>query len=80
MVDQHPGASVLRDFGLGRLVQDEWDKIEEHLASCQACCEVMENVDDDPLVMLARCFGQLESGSRYFRGRVDDGERYELDR
>jgi tRNA A-37 threonylcarbamoyl transferase component Bud32 len=50
----HPAGERLAAFGLGQLTDDELADIESHLAHCDACRRVAEDVADDTLVALLR--------------------------
>jgi hypothetical protein len=48
----HPDFESLRRFALGLLHSEEQDRIERHLATCDACCQAALTVPDDRLVTL----------------------------
>jgi hypothetical protein len=50
----HPAGERLAAFGLGQLTDDELADIESHLAHCDACRRLAEDVADDTLVALLR--------------------------
>ena len=50
----HPTADALRQYGLGLVRDPERSRIEEHISKCSTCCDVLQNVDADTLVELAR--------------------------
>ena len=50
----HPSAESLRAFALGRLGDEESAAIEEHLASCAECQQVVEDTPVDSLVETLR--------------------------
>ena len=46
----HPSPDILQAFGLGQLNPLEQAEIERHIASCDACCQALQEVPDDTLV------------------------------
>jgi serine/threonine-protein kinase len=50
----HPSLEQLRGFAQGRLPPNETAELEIHVASCEWCCRLLEQVPDDTLVHLAR--------------------------
>src|SRR4051812_41832012 len=46
----HPAAEQLRAFGAGRLHAPEAAAIEEHLAGCDSCCQLLEQMPGDSFV------------------------------
>lgn len=80
MTDQHPNFLALREFGLGQLTESQLSEIEQHLAGCDACCDLMEDVEDDRLITLARAAAcnlnnasDTNTGSPDTRGGDADG-------
>ncbi len=53
---EHPTATQLRDFLMGRLSGDAHERTEDHIRSCRQCTEVLESVqtEDDPLLASLR--------------------------
>jgi serine/threonine protein kinase len=51
---QHPSPAQLLAFAHGRLRAGDFAAIEEHLASCDRCCEWISQQPDNTLVALAR--------------------------
>ena len=49
-VSQHPDADQLVLFVEGRLGEDRYAMIENHLANCDSCCEVLGNLDRESRV------------------------------
>lgn len=50
----HPARKQLVAFGQGRLPEEEARLIEQHVAECSVCCEVLQQGQEDTLVALAR--------------------------
>ncbi|HEV3143036.1 MAG TPA: protein kinase [Gemmataceae bacterium] len=50
----HPDVAQLRKFGLGQLPDAERRAIEEHIQSCDTCCQALQDIGSDTLVELAR--------------------------
>ncbi len=50
----HPSSAELRSFAHGRLGAQEMAVVERHIAQCDSCCQVLENVPEDTLVQMAR--------------------------
>src|SRR5262249_47771705 len=46
----HPSEEELAAFGHGRLPPDRHAAVEQHVASCDACCAVLRRLPDDTLV------------------------------
>jgi hypothetical protein len=57
----HPDIESLRRFALGLLRSEEQDRIEQHLATCDACCQAALMAPDDRLVTLLRRPAPLDS-------------------
>lgn len=51
---RHPTLDRLRAFGQGRLNPADSTAVEEHVATCNRCCEILSGVQGDSLVRLAR--------------------------
>ena len=51
-VRSHPEERQLEDFGLGRLDGPEADAIEQHVAACDRCQQVVEELPADALIGL----------------------------
>src|SRR5262245_30364732 len=50
----HPTADRLHAFAQGRLSPAEQSEVEEHVATCDSCCQKLESVPPDTLQQLAR--------------------------
>jgi choice-of-anchor C domain-containing protein len=50
----HPDPAILALFAAGQLRDGEMERLEKHLASCQACLEVLEQVPEDAMVRMLR--------------------------
>jgi Tfp pilus assembly protein PilF len=50
----HPALERLCAFGHGRLAADDMAAIEAHVADCEACCQQLEDLDDDGLIVLVQ--------------------------
>ncbi|MFN0017545.1 MAG: protein kinase domain-containing protein [Pirellulaceae bacterium] len=50
----HPSSAELHSFAHGRLPVKEMEVVERHIAHCDSCCKVLENVPEDTLVQMAR--------------------------
>src|SRR6267378_2714364 len=48
----HPEAYLLEDFGLGRLDDSQAAEIEQHVAGCDRCRRVVEDLPADPLMQM----------------------------
>jgi anti-sigma factor RsiW len=53
----HPPADRLMAYALGRLDGPEMAEIEQHLSSCDLCCEAIEDHPGDALVLKLRARG-----------------------
>ena len=53
----HPSAAQLREFGLGRLDDEQMEAVSAHVAFCDTCCQKLEQVHDDTLVELCKAAG-----------------------
>ena len=51
---KHPTDAQLTDFSSGKLAQAESGEIEQHLAACDTCCQLLKTLPDDTLVALLR--------------------------
>ena len=51
---EHPTGAVLSAYGLGQLNEEELAGIDEHLAGCAACRQVVQGVAPDTFLMLLR--------------------------
>jgi len=58
----HPSPDQLAAFDAGRLSPMEQTVVEEHVASCAACCRRLEAVPEDPFAALVRAFGGSRPG------------------
>jgi WD40 repeat protein/serine/threonine protein kinase len=47
---QHPASSELSDFGQGRLTPEAAAAIEQHIAACESCCRLLEEMPPDSFV------------------------------
>ena len=75
-----PTADDLKNYTLGRLSEQDWAAIAEHLESCRQCQAAIATVDDvaDTLVTQLR---EPAAGRFFFkriavRGRAKAGEEY----
>ena len=50
----HPSSAELHSFAHGRLAPAEMAEVEQHVATCDSCCQALESVPEDTLVQLAR--------------------------
>ena len=50
----HPVSDRLVEFARGELELGEIEEIRKHLATCDSCCRALEQVPDDPLLVLVR--------------------------
>ncbi len=50
----HPDARLLEAYSLGTLEFDEVGPLEEHLAECGHCCEMLNHVTEDSFLVLIR--------------------------
>ena len=50
----HPDNEELAAFGLGKLDDDAHDRIEQHVAECEVCCEFLQGLPNDEVVSLLR--------------------------
>lgn len=57
MPDTHPSPQQLRAFTSGRIPEAERAALEDHLASCNACCDFLASAPDDGLVERLRAEG-----------------------
>ncbi len=51
----HPNRSQLEWFVHGKLEDEERERIEQHVAECDSCCEILRSVPHEPLVERMRC-------------------------
>ena len=51
---RHPTPQQLADFSAGKLSENESSAVEEHLAQCSDCCELLTQLPDDTLVSLLK--------------------------
>ncbi len=56
--DPHPSEDLLSAFDLGRLSPREWKQVERHVSQCAFCCEKLERVKDDSLLLAVRAAGR----------------------
>jgi formylglycine-generating enzyme required for sulfatase activity/serine/threonine protein kinase len=60
----HPSAERLAAFAQGRLDDREMDEIEEHVSSCDSCCQAIRNQPADSLVAKLRgCIAAMDATS-----------------
>ena len=52
--ESHPSIAELHSFAHGRLAPAEMAEVEQHVATCDSCCQALESVPEDTLVQLAR--------------------------
>ncbi len=50
----HPNRGQLESFVHGTLSEDERQQIENHVAKCDSCCDILRSVPHDPLVQRLR--------------------------
>lgn len=51
----HPDKEELAAFGLGKLDDAAHDRVEQHIAECETCCEYLQGLpNDDRVVSLLR--------------------------
>jgi serine/threonine protein kinase len=53
-IEAHPTANRLSAYAFGRLDESEMDEIEEHLSSCDSCCQWIRDRPEDSLVAKLR--------------------------
>ncbi|MBC7855079.1 MAG: protein kinase [Pirellulaceae bacterium] len=53
-IKSHPSSAELHSFAHGRLAPAAMADVEQHVATCDSCCQVLESVPEDTLVQLAR--------------------------
>src|SRR5262249_26994483 len=58
----HPGWDELQAYGQGRLAPEAATAVEEHLADCTRCCELLELAPDDSFVSRLRVAGSTAPG------------------
>jgi serine/threonine protein kinase len=52
--DTHPSRETLAAFDRGLLTPPDQTEVEHHVAGCTSCCETLENLGDDELVVLLK--------------------------
>src|SRR5688500_5447999 len=52
--NSHPSSAELQSFAHGRLPPAAMADVEQHVATCDSCCQALESVPEDTLVHLAR--------------------------
>ncbi len=50
----HPSRQQLHEFAQGRLPPEAMADVEEHVATCDCCCQQLESAPEDTLLQLAR--------------------------
>ncbi|MBN1854835.1 MAG: protein kinase, partial [Pirellulales bacterium] len=55
----HPLRNQLIQFSLGKLDSEESAAIEEHIASCDACCQIIRSLPNDTLVDMLQNIGTV---------------------
>jgi hypothetical protein len=60
----HPSGEELAAFDAGLLPRLRWAVVADHVAACDACCEQLETVPQDPLVDLLRKSGSAPAEPR----------------
>jgi eukaryotic-like serine/threonine-protein kinase len=50
----HPSQQQLQEFAQGRLSAEEMADVEEHVATCDSCCQQLQSAPEDTLLQLAR--------------------------
>lgn len=71
MNSTHPTPDELLGFGQGRLTADRQQEIEQHVETCDLCCERLRAVPDDTLVGRLRLSETLAQGTRDTRSRLE---------
>ena len=51
---EHPTQQQLTAFGRQALNDDEWATVEEHVAACDRCRQILETLPEDPLLSTVR--------------------------
>jgi serine/threonine protein kinase len=59
----HPSPEQLSAFALGHLTPAELDALEPHVAECAACCQILRELPNDPLIQLLRSCDANVGGS-----------------
>src|SRR5262249_35858571 len=54
MIAEHPGWEELQAYGQGRLAPELALTLEEHLAGCESCCELLEKAAGDSFLTQLR--------------------------
>jgi Protein kinase domain len=62
MTADHPGWEELQTYGQGRLAPESSRALEEHLAGCTRCCELLEQAPADSFVSRLRAAGSTAPG------------------
>jgi tRNA A-37 threonylcarbamoyl transferase component Bud32 len=57
-VAEHPGRAELLAYGQGRLAAESARALEEHLAACAGCCELLEQAPGDDFLGRLRAAGE----------------------
>src|SRR5262249_22647508 len=68
----HPDAAQLAAFDAGAWPPDELAMIEQHISGCALCCERLDAMPDDPLVVLLRVAGPNPSTDTHPFGPRDN--------
>jgi hypothetical protein len=74
---EHPSAEALRAYGLGRLAPEATAALEEHLAGCETCCELLESAPADAFLDRLRSADTLDNAPTVPPELVDH-PRYEV--
>ena len=70
---EHPPGPMLTAYGLGQLSEEELAGIDNHLASCQVCRQVVEGVVPDTLLSLLRSAATEHASLTFYDGKVQHG-------
>ena len=63
MTADHPGREELQAYGQGRLDRDAALALEQHLAACESCCELLEQTPGDSFLGRLREAGAPPAGT-----------------
>jgi hypothetical protein len=63
-LDQHYSEPLWEDYAIGRLSDEECERLEEHLLICQACQDLLAEVDEFIQVMKAAVSATLRRLSK----------------
>jgi predicted Ser/Thr protein kinase len=71
-MDEHPSHETLASFLHGRLTDGELARVEDHVAECDACCEVLRSVPPDELIERMRDDTAAPPETRVWRPGEDE--------